>query len=129
MLEVITILIALIFFYTQIEILIQLGLFLVGLNVFIFFISMFNESLDEIKYKIVDLMRSIKSGKSKLNITTETAYTAILATSIIQIFLLVLINIELYSILGIYGGLLFSLYAVAFTKYQEDLLTVIKKEI
>lgn len=129
MLEVITILIALIFFYTQIEILIQLGLFLVGLNVFIFFISMFNESLDEIKYKIVDLMRAIKSGKSKLNITTETAYTAILATSIIQIFLLVLINIELYSILGIYGGLLFSLYAVAFTKYQEDLLTVIKKEI
>lgn len=129
MLEVITILIALIFFYTQIEILIQLGLFLVGLNVFIFFISMFNESLDEIKYKMVDLMRSIKSGKSKLNITTETAYTAILATSIIQIFLLVLINIELYSILGIYGGLLFSLYAVAFTKYQEDLLAVIKKEI
>ena len=90
---------------------------------------MLNESLDEIKYKIVDLMRAIKSGKSKLNITTETAYTAILATSIIQIFLLVLINIELYSILGIYGGLLFSLYAVAFTKYQEDLLTVIKKEI
>ena len=129
MLEVITILIALIFFYTQIEILIQLGLFLVGLNVFIFFISMFDESLDKIKYQIVDLMRSIKSGKSKLNITTETAYTAILATSIIQIFLLVLINIELYSILGIYGGLLFSLYAVAFTKYQEDLLTVIKKEI
>ena len=129
MLEVITILIALIFFYTQIEILIQLGLFLVGLNVFIFFISMFDESLDKIKYQIVDLMRSIKSGKSKLNITTETAYTATLATSIIQIFLLVLINIELYSILGIYGGLLFSLYAVAFTKYQEDLLTVIKKEI
>lgn len=129
MLEVISILTALIFFYTQIEILIQLGLFLVGLNVFIFYISMLNESLDEIKYKIVDLMRAIKSGKSKLNITTETAYTAILATSIIQIFLLVLINIELYSILGIYGGLLFSLYAVAFTKYQEDLLTVIKKEI
>ena len=129
MIEVITILIALIFFYTQIEILIQLGLFLVGLNVFMFFIAMFNDALDDIKYKLVDLMRLIKSGKSKFIITTKTAYTAIMLTTVIQIVLLILINIELYSILGIYGGLLFSMYLIVFTNYAQNILKVVRKEI
>ena len=129
MIEVIMILIALIFFYTQIEILIQLGLFLVGLNVFMFFIAMFNDSLDDIKYKLVDLMRLIKSGKSKCIITTKTAYTAIMTTTVIQIVLLILINIELYSILGIYGGLLFSMYLIVFTNYVQNILKVVRKEM
>ena len=39
------------------------------------------------------------------------------------------INIELYSILGIYGGLLFSMYLIVFTNYVQNIIKVVRKEI